>query len=100
MSFDRPTKIVLRRSIESTPHRPVAQDGDEVIGKLHSLATEDFRSLAGLRLALEKLDDNDFGSLLFLFARLWAQIEIIRQEGLSIALTTDPRNARLQSFLS
>jgi hypothetical protein len=37
---------------------------------------------------------------MFLLARLWAHIEIIRQEGLSIAPDTDPRGAHLQSFLS
>jgi len=79
---------------------PLLKAADEVVGKLHSLATEDFKSLTGRNLTLVKLDDNDFGSLLFLFARLWAHVEIIRQEGLSIALGTDPRGAQLQGFLS
>lgn len=79
---------------------PLLKTADEVVGKLHSLATEDFQSLAGRKLTLERLDDNDFGSLLFLFARLWAHVEIIRQEGLSVALGADPRGVQLQSFLS
>jgi hypothetical protein len=79
---------------------PLLKTADEVVGKLHSLATEDFQSLAGRAFRLEQIDDNDFGSLLFLLARLWAHIEIIRQEGLSIALGSDPRGAQLQSFVN
>lgn len=61
---------------------PLLKAADEVVGKLHSLATEDFKSLAGRQLNLNSISDNDFGSLLYLFSRFWARIEIIRQEGL------------------
>ncbi|HYG47340.1 MAG TPA: hypothetical protein VD846_05290 [Allosphingosinicella sp.] len=79
---------------------PLLKAADELAGKLHSLATEDFESLVGRSLTLKPLNDNDFGSLLYLFSRFWAQIEIIRQEGLSIAISADPRGARLQAFLA
>lgn len=79
---------------------PLLKAADELAGKLHSLATEDFESLVGRSLTLNPLQDNDFGSLLYLFGRFWAQIEIIRQEGLSIAISADPRGARLQAFIA
>jgi hypothetical protein len=44
------------------------------------------------------LANHEFSSLLFLFGRFWAQIEIIRQDGMSVAMGRDCRGARLQSF--
>jgi len=79
---------------------PLLKAADEVVGKLHSLATEDFKPLANRQLNLNHISDNDFGSLLYLFSRFWARIEIIRQEGLSVAITKDRRGAMLQSFLA
>ena len=79
---------------------PLLKAADEVVGKLHSLATEDFKTLAGRDLTLNPVTDNDFGGLLYLFSRFWTRIEIIRQEGLSVAISKDPRGAKLQSFLA
>jgi hypothetical protein len=79
---------------------PLLKAADEVVGKLHSLATEDFKTLAGRTFDLNSLNDHDFGGLLYLFSRFWARIEIIRQEGLSISISKDRRGAKLQSFLS
>jgi len=79
---------------------PLLKSADEVVGKLHSLATEDFKSLADKELALTPVADHDFGSLLYLFGRLWARIEILKLEGLAIAISEDPRGAMLQSFLA
>lgn len=79
---------------------PLLKAADELVGKLHSLATEDFKTLAGKKLSLNPIDDNDFGGLLYLFGRFWARIEIIRQEGLSVAISRDHRGALLQHFLA
>lgn len=79
---------------------PLLKVADELVGKLHSLASEDFKTLAGRKLNLTALTDADFGSLLYLFSRFWAEIEIIRQEGLSIAISKNRRGAMLQSFLA
>jgi hypothetical protein len=79
---------------------PLLKAADEVVGKLHSLAINDFRALAGRDLSLNPITDNDFGSLLYLFSRFWARIEILKQEGLSIAISKDKRGARLQSFFA
>lgn len=79
---------------------PLLKSADEVVGKLHSLATEDFKSLAGKELGLTPLSDNDFGSLLYLFGRMWARVEIFKLEGLAIAVAEDPRGAMLQKFFA
>jgi hypothetical protein len=45
------------------------------------------------------LDNNDLGGLIFLFAQFWAHIEIIKREGLSVAISEDRRGRRLQNYL-
>ena len=79
---------------------PLLKAADEVVGKLHSLALEDFKTIAGRKLNLSPMTDSDFGGLLYLFSRFWARIEIFRQVGLSVAISKDRRGARLQNFLS
>jgi hypothetical protein len=79
---------------------PLLKAADEVVGKLHSLATEDFKTLSGRKLTLNPMTENDFAGLLYLLDRFWAHIEIIRQEGLTIAISQDTRGAKLQSFLA
>jgi hypothetical protein len=79
---------------------PLLKAADEVVGKLHSLALNDFKTLAGREMSLNPVTDNDFGSLLYLFSRFWARIEILKQEGLSVAISKDERGARLQSFFA
>ena len=79
---------------------PLLKAADEVVGKLHSLATEDFKTLVDRELNLNPVLDNDFGGLIYLFGRFWARIEIIRQEALSVAITKDKRGAMLQNFLA
>jgi hypothetical protein len=79
---------------------PLLKAADELVGKLHSLATSDFKAICRRDLSLRPLTNNDFGSLLYLFSRFWARIEIVRQEGLSVAISKDSRGAKLQSFFA
>ncbi len=79
---------------------PLLKAADEVVGKLHSLAAEDFKTLSGRELRLNPITENDFGGLLYLLSRFWAHIEIIRQEGLAVAISQDTRGAMLQGFLA
>jgi hypothetical protein len=79
---------------------PLLKAADELVGKLHSLATSDFKAVCRRDLGVSPLTNSDFGSLLYLFSRFWARIEIIRQEGLSVAISQDQRGARLQSFFA
>jgi hypothetical protein len=79
---------------------PLLKAAEELAGKLHSLATEDFRSVLHRKLTLDSVGQSDFGSLLYLFSRFWARIEILRREGLSIAIGKDSRGKKLQSFFA
>jgi hypothetical protein len=81
---------------------PLLKTADEMVGKLRSLADEDFKSIHDVNPAnphVEGIANLDFGSLLFLLVRLWANIEIIRQEGLAVSIVKDVRGQRLQSFM-
>jgi hypothetical protein len=60
---------------------PLLKAADEVVGKLHSLAIEDFKNFGEQAIALNPISDKDFGGLIYLFGRFWAQIEIMRQDG-------------------
>jgi hypothetical protein len=65
---------------------PLLKSADELVGKLRSLAESDFRELHDVEPTASKLNSLDYGSLLYLFSRFWAQIEISRHEGLSVAM--------------
>lgn len=77
---------------------PVLKAADELVGKLQSLGREDFRSHRDMNNQTAPADSNELGGLMFLFARFWAQVEIIRREGLSVAISQDERGRRLQDF--
>jgi hypothetical protein len=77
---------------------PILKAADELVGKLHSLGREDFRSMHNTSPDAAPTDNNDLGGLIFLFARFWAQIEIFKREGLSIAISQDERGRQLESF--
>lgn len=79
---------------------PLLKAADELNAKLVSLARQDFAPLVRMKDTLPKLEDSDLSSLLFLLVRFWARIEIIRQEGLSISVSKDPRGKKLQAFFS
>lgn len=77
---------------------PLLKAADELVGKLHSLGREDFKSFS-------ELDDkapyfhSDFGGTTYLIARFWAQIEILRQQALYVSISADERGRWLQAFL-
>jgi hypothetical protein len=77
---------------------PLLKAADELVGKLHSLGKEDFRSLSGLS-EDDPFSHPDFGSTAYLIARFWAQIEILRQQALYVSISEDQRGRQLQSFL-
>lgn len=78
---------------------PLLKAADELVGKLVSLAGEDFKSLREVDPDVRRMENNDFGGLIFLFAKFWANMEIIRREGLSVAIVKDLRGRRLQEFM-
>jgi hypothetical protein len=78
---------------------PILKAADELVGKLRSLAENDFQEIRGSSADLAKPSSPNFGSVLFLFALFWARIEIYRREGMSVATSNDQRGRRLNSFL-
>ena len=79
---------------------PVLKAADELVGKLRSLAKDDFRSIHNVDLSVEHIENHDFSGLLYLLAKLWASIEIFRHKGLSVTITQDERGKHFQSFMS
>ena len=78
---------------------PLLKAADELVGKLRSLAEADFKPVYRVKLDEKCLEHREFASLLYLFGRFWARIELLRQNGLLVSLGKDPRGAQLQHFL-
>jgi hypothetical protein len=70
---------------------PLLKSADELTGKLRALAERDFRPIHNVIPADTPLSNPDFAGVLFLFGRFWAQVEIIRREGMSVAMAKDER---------
>ena len=79
---------------------PLLKATDELVGKLVSLAKKDFKSLRTVNLCTKPIKNKDLLGLIYLIAKLWANIEIIRQVGLSISIKEDDRGSKLQNFLA
>ena len=80
---------------------PVLKSADELLGKLRSLAQEDFHDFRTLPRET-KTDLHSFvdlGSVFYLFANFWARLEILRKDGLYVNLNQDPQGKQLTSFL-
>lgn len=78
---------------------PLLKSADELVGKLRSLAESDFKAIARIDRPDVPLAGSEFSSLVFLFARFWARVEVFRQEGLSVSTSKDKRGKRLNAFL-
>lgn len=78
---------------------PLLKSADELVGKLRSLSESDFRKLYDIDPNAGTLESHDFSSLLFLYGKFWARIEIIRREGISVAMSQDEKGKHLQNFL-
>ena len=78
---------------------PLLKATDELVGKLRSLAETDFSDIHNVNSAATVLSSRDFGSVLYLFGRFWAQVDLLRRQGLSIAWAEDARGKKLHDFL-
>ena len=76
---------------------PLLRSGDELVGKLRSLAEQDFLPIR--RADSDNLSDLGFGSLVYLFVRFWSEVEIIRFRGLSSQVAKSKRGRQVQAFL-
>lgn len=78
---------------------PLLKSADELVGKLRSLAEVDFKPVHRVVPDEKCLGNHEFASLLYLFGRFWARVELIRHKGLSVSMGKDKRGAQLQNFL-
>ena len=92
-------KITAKRFIDEHLD-PLLKAADELVGKLLSLAHEDFKSIYDVDPLAGRIENRDFTSLTFLMVKLWANIEIIHREALSVSIAKDIRGQRLQSFMN
>src|SRR5260370_41260193 len=76
---------------------PLLKAADELLGKLHTLADKDFKSIQGITPDEKCLSNADFGSLVYLFGMFWSRVEALRQ-ALSVTMANEKRGKELQDF--
>ena len=64
------------------------------------MSHEDFKSIYDVEPLDGRIENRDFASLTFLMVKLWANIEIIHREALSVSIAKDKRGKQLQSFMN
>jgi hypothetical protein len=76
---------------------PLLRACDELVGKLRSLGEQDFLPLRETEQT--GLGDEAFASVVYLFAQLWSEVEILRQRGFSADVASSKRGQQTQNFL-
>ena len=80
---------------------PLLKAGDELVGKIRSLADRDFKPLSeSIFVSCEAKINSEHASVAYLFARFWARVEILRRQSLYVELSRDERGTRLMSLLN
>lgn len=77
---------------------PLLRAADELVGKLRSLAERDFLPIRGR--ADYSLGDTDIASVIYLFVQFWAEVEIVRFQGLSAEIASSEKGRQTQTFLN
>ncbi len=77
---------------------PLLHAADELVGKLRSLAEQDFIPVRDADAA--NLDDVAFASVVYLFVQFWSEFQIVRFRGLSTAIASSGRGKQTQAFLN
>lgn len=77
---------------------PLLRAADELVGKLRSLAEQDFIPL--WEFDGQKMEDPGFAGVVYLFVQFWSEIEILRFHGLSSAVARTERGKQAQAFLT
>jgi hypothetical protein len=77
---------------------PLLKSADELVGKLRSLAEQDFTPIRKANAA--NLDDAGLASLVYLFVQFWSQVEIARFRGMSTSVARSKRGKWTQNFLT
>jgi hypothetical protein len=78
---------------------PILKAADELVGKLRSLAEEDFTEFRGNQSESEIDNAIALCSTLYLFAHFWARLEIFRKESVYVQISRDKTGQMLWAFL-
>lgn len=78
----------------------VLKSGDELFGKIRSLASQDFKPLWDIDINNDSFKNHDLISTLYLLCRFFASVEQFRSDGSSFKIASDIRGKRLQDFLA
>ena len=77
---------------------PLLRAADELVGKLRSLAEQDFIPIKDAD--TDSMIDTGFASVVYLFVQFWSEVEIVRFKGLSTRVAKSPRGKHTQAFLT
>lgn len=80
---------------------PVLKAADELVGKVYSLTSEDYKTIPSAldtknRQARENID---LANVLYLFGQFWATVEILRRESIYVRLAESPSGKKVTKFL-
>ena len=80
---------------------PILKAADELVGKLRSLAEEDFASLCHRSVQPRPAigSDNKVLVFLYLFASFWARIELLKRDAIAVNMQEHPKGKLLKQFL-
>jgi len=79
---------------------PLLRAADEVVGKIHSVAKEDFRTFYHIESDGTGQYNSDFINLLFLITKFWAALEEIRRENDLGSVHKNPKGQKIQKFIN
>ncbi len=77
---------------------PMLRATDELVGKLRSLAEQDFIPIRGR--PLDGLEEPASASVIYLFVQFWSEVEIVRMQGLSSEVAKSIKGKQVQAFLN
>lgn len=78
---------------------PILKAADEIVGKIRSLAEEDFTSLIRASAPPSEVPEYRVLVVLYLLASFWARIELLRRDAIGVSLQAHPKGRRLKQFM-
>lgn len=79
---------------------PILKSADELVGKLRSLAQNDFVDFnKGLKVQNSLINNTELSNFCYLFAQFWARVQILRIEAIYVNISSDEMGKKLKSFL-
>lgn len=98
--YHRKTKKAAKEVVDSHLD-PLLKSADEIHGKTCSLADRDFEAFkAEIENGVEAPRNTESIGLLYLYAKLWGRIEILRNDSLGVQLSADKRGDLLKKLLA